>query len=457
MTLEQLKDPLNADQRRFVDSCLAGENVFLTGNAGTGKSFVVERLLKYYLRNGSHVGVTASTGVAALNIGGTTLHSWAGIGLGDADVNSLYIDLLKKKKARMRILMSSALFIDEISMIKASLLDKLDILFQKIRKSDKPFGGIQCIFVGDFLQLPAIIKGDDDKLAFESEFWASANFKVMQLKNIVRQSDQAFSSLLSNIRVGNTDDLSLLKTRIGAKFKDGINPVKLYSRNIDVDAENRRNLTLIKSALKSFTANEYGESHHLAFFEKNCPAPKVLELKVGAQVMLLKNLSLDDGLCNGAIGVVTGFSGIGVLVRFSSGVHYIERESWDIKEQTYSADGSMLVKVVASRSQIPLKLAWASTIHKVQGATIDHAVMDLSDCFECGQVYVALSRVRNLEGLSLMPFNADRIKVNRSCLDFYDRLSSEAVYSPTEPVESVIASSNSKPKSRRGRKKKSTQ
>lgn len=416
---------LNEGQKRFFETFFDGYNVFLTGGAGTGKSFCIKTLTEFLKEEGIVFGLTASTGVAALAIDGSTIHSWAGIGLGDEDVDSILKgSLARNKKARKRIRDSRILIIDEISMVSGILLDKLNLIFQKVRFDSRPFGGIQVVFSGDFLQLPPVFKElNDNDFAFNSKSWKDSRIKPVILDKLVRQDgDSSFAKMLNEIRKGGVSSLGVLSSRIDAKFpEDGISPVRIYCKNIEVDSFNRKKLELISSPVKEFVSIDSGKDHHINFFDRNCPAPKNLTLKVGAQVMLLKNLSIENGMVNGSIGVVEGFTTEGVEVKFSSGRTLVTPDEWNIKEQNLSFENKIYYIIVATRIQIPLKLAWATTCHKIQGATLDRAEIDLNEAFAAGQAYVALSRVRNLESLSLKPFSVEKIIVNQRCLDFYEK------------------------------------
>lgn len=416
MNLDEIKKELNEGQKKVFELFFSGRNFLLTGPAGTGKSYVMKKLFEYLEYHSYPFGKTASTGTAAVNIGGSTVFSFMGIGLGEGSNDYVLSQVLKNKKAKSRIRGCKALIIDEISMMKASTLDKIKYVFQKVRGSLPQF-----VWVGDFAQLPPVFRdGESDGLAFESETWKTGKFQVLMLDQLVRQDETTkFAQLLQELRVGNVDNLSILQERVGAKFKDGIGAVKLYCKNINVDAENNRRLGQIKERSFIFNSIDDGQDHHIAFFDKNCPAPKRLEIKVGAQVMLLKNLDLEMELFNGAVGNVTSVTTAGVEVQFKTGKFLINREPWEIKDQGFNKDGNLTLKVVASRKQIPLKLAWASTVHKCQGATLDHAEIDISEAFESGQAYTALSRVRNLNSLSLKPFKPSKVRANQKALNFY--------------------------------------
>jgi len=420
-----LSSSLNKEQMAFFKEVAAGNNIFLTGEAGSGKSFCTKILKDFLNQEGIPYGIAASTGVAALNVDGLTIHSWAGMGLADESVDSIINNSVNRnKKARARIRDSKILIIDEISMLSADFLDKLNEVLQYFRFDMSPFGGMQMIFVGDFLQLPPVFKTVNQKgFCFESSSWKNAKIKNVVLKTVMRQDNSSdFARMLNDIRLGKTDSLSVLQSRVDAKFpNDGIQPIKIYCKNVDVDTFNKQELLKIKEESRHFHSIDNGSEHHIKFFDRNCPAPKILELKKGAQVMLLKNIDLDRGLVNGSIGKVESFCTAGVEVKFSAGKAIVEIDEWSIKEQAIGFDKKTFYKKIATREQIPLKLAWASTVHKCQGSTLDRVELDLNEAFATGQVYVALSRVRNLESLSVKPFSKDKIIVNKECLNFYEK------------------------------------
>jgi ATP-dependent DNA helicase PIF1 len=421
--LEEYKN-LTKLQKKFFKDFFSGRNIFLTGPAGTGKSYCVNLLFKFLDLNSVFYGKTATTGVAALNIGGVTLHSWSGMGLAEENGMELLDRVKDNPKATSRIKNSKVLIIDEVSMAKSDLIDKLDIVCQYIRDKDKPFGGIQVVFVGDFMQLPPVFKNaSEEKFAFESQAWSDANVKTIHLTEIVRQHDEPhFAKLLNEIRMGGASDYTMLMDCIDRKFPDdGIKPVKLYCKNIDVSKHNHDELKKLKGGSKYYHSSDTGGESWKQFFDKNCPAPTCLELKEGAQVILLTNLDVALGLVNGSVGTVLKCYDNCVDVQFACGPQIIETNKWEVKQNEYDSLTGMMKKVtLASRSQIPLKLAWSITIHKSQGSTLDRAEIDVSEAFAAGQVYVALSRVRNLRSLKIRSFSPYTIKTNKKCLDFYN-------------------------------------
>jgi ATP-dependent exoDNAse (exonuclease V) alpha subunit len=421
---------LTNGQKRFAQLFFEGKNLLLTGAAGTGKSHVLKLLFDFCTKQGVVMGKTATTGVAAFNIGGQTIHSFAGLGFGDEDIKNLIAAVGKKKKAVARISMCKVLVLDEASMLKAELLDKIDLVFKYYRFNNRPFGGVQIVFVADFLQLPPVWKKDEVKdFCFNSRSWKEAKVVTSNLTEIMRQKgDSAFAEALNKIRIGDVSGLDLIKTRIGAEFpNDGIDPIRIFCKNVDVNSYNEERLALLPGTKKVYQARDFGETYHTDYFNKNCPAPETLELKVGAQVMLLTNMNTEIGLVNGSVGKVLSFSLEGPVVQFVHGGKAIVSENeWSIKEQEAKTGGGFKYKVVATRNQIPLKLAYACSTHKSQGATLDRAVIDLNEAFAEGQAYCALSRVRSLESLSVRDFPSSKIRVNQECLDFYKALEESA-------------------------------
>lgn len=412
------------DQWRFTEAFFTGRNVCLLGRAGTGKSYVLKALFEYLTKQKVSVGRTATTGVSAFGIGGQTIHSWAGLGLADEHSEAIIASIQKKGKVKARIRAAQVLFIDEVSMAKADLMDKLDAVLRYYRDSGDPWGGVQVVLCGDFLQLAPVFKGDETQaFAFHSAVWDEGNVRTIVLQKVVRQQgDNTLLSILNDVRVGNTDSLHLLDSRVGATWPDNeIEAVRIFCKNIDVDGYNRERMAQLTSAAKTYTARDSGESFHTDTFNKNCPAPQVLELKVGAQVLLVANLDVQSGFVNGSVGIVKAFGPNGVTVKFTQGTTVVEHNEWTIKEQAVGMDGKIIYRTVATRRQIPLKVCYAVTTHRVQGMTLDRAIIDMTEAFTTGQVYTSLSRVRDLESLSLasaIPHSA--IRVNPECVAFYE-------------------------------------
>lgn len=422
--LELNKIVLTKKQKEFFESFFSGKNICLTGPAGTGKSFCVDLLREFCFNAGVKLSIAASTGIAALNVGGMTLHSFSGIGLGDKDLRNTLSDVARNKKALERIKHCKILFIDEISMVSGELLDKIDGVFKHFRKKKNlPFGGIRIVACGDALQLPPVFNNlmmTKPQFFFESNSWKNARFEVIELDEIKRQSNNDFITLLNNIRLGKVDDLFLLESRIDKSLAaNGIVPVKIFAINRKVDEHNLICFNQNPNKIVSFHAKDTGEERHVKSLDKNCLAPKVLDLKVGAQVILLSNIDAEGGWVNGTIGVISGFEDHFPVLKTPNGKTCIVGKSkWEVKEQIITETG-IEYKSVASREQIPLKLAYAISCHKVQGQTLDFAEVDLGNIFEYGQAYTALSRVKSLEGLSVRNFKKSCIKADPKCLEFY--------------------------------------
>lgn len=417
---------LTDSQHACLVDIMAKRNVLITGPAGTGKSFLL-KFLKEKL--GGRLRVVATTGVAAINVGGSTLHSWAGIGLGEGTVEELVAKISENPRAAARIRKAEILAIDEVSMLDADLFYRLEAVFRMIRKKSAPFGGIQMIFFGDFLQLPPVSSRQNEaRFAFQSPAWDAAEIVVHQLKTVVRQRDAIFVEALSRVRMGHVDAFvrQILSDRIGAEDPSPhIEPVVLECRNVDVDAFNQRRLDALPGAEVSLFATDTGESRFAAALDKNCLAPSELRLKVGAQVMLLKNLDVEGGLVNGSVGIVRSVDQSSVCVDFGeAGVCEVQRSRWAF----YDGDG----QVLATRDQIPLRLAYALTIHKSQGCTLSKAKVNLRSAFAHGQAYVALSRVRDLAGLYIEDIRWESIMASPEAIAFY-RDASRPTESSPEP------------------------
>lgn len=408
---------LSTEQQKIIEAVQKGQNIFVTGVAGTGKSFVLKKLKEIY---GKRLQITASTGIAAVNVGGITLHSWAGLGLGEKNADELADDIMFNRRVLNRIRNAEILAIDEISMIKADLFDLFNEVMQIIRGKDLPFGGLQILLFGDFLQLPPVMQRGrffENAFIFESYAWQEADLQTFFLKKPFRQTDQKFLQLLHNIRLGEVTekDLEILESRTDLYDSEEIKPTQITTHNNQADIINKNELHHLKTKEEIFYWREEGNKQRLEFLKKNCLVLPELTLKIGAQVMMLKNTFQEQGVVNGSLGVIKDFSIERYpFVEFHNGqILEIKQEEWIVEED---------YKTVASIKQIPLRLAWAITVHKSQGMTLEKIRCQLGNAFSEGQVYVALSRVKTLDGLFLDSFNPNLIRVNQKVVEFYRNL-----------------------------------
>lgn len=400
---------MNEQQLKVVEHLQNNKNVLLIGQAGTGKSKLLEEL-KYHLPEKT-VYITSTTGISALNIGAVTMHSFLGIKLGAGTAEFLYKEMYKNIKVRKRLLASNiVLCIDEDSMIPLVLFEKLNIAFQLLRKKSEPFGGIQMLLSGDFLQLEPI----NEELIYKSELITHFE-KVILTHNYRQENDKQFQTLLDNLRFNKLteEDLELLE-EASKRENDG---VKMFCLNRDIIKKNEYHLNSIKNKEFKFKAKYNGNVNLVNELKKQFASRGIdtIILKKDLKVMLTKNLNVEDGLVNGSLGIVTGFTSRGYpIVDFKKGnVISIDECAWELVSNN---------KTVATAVQIPLVLSYASSIHKCQGLTLDKVTVDLKNVFCNHQIYVALSRVRSLEGLALVNFDKDKIKVNRETIEFYNSI-----------------------------------
>ena len=401
------------DDDSFEQAVEADENVCLTGPGGTGKSFRTRRMIAC---DPERFSVTASTGIAALNIGGLTLHRWSGMMLGPrpGESDEHYLKhLMEDKRFTVRagfdrIRAAQSLIIDEVSMLNGRTLDFLDFLCKRLRRDPRPFGGIQMIVTGDFLQLPPVTKTGHYDWAFESRAWRGAGFKVIHLTKIHRQDDAEFVHALSEFRFGRVEGANarLLRSRV-ARFPDA-NLTRLFTHNAQVDKWNAYRLGEIESELHVFDAKLTGPEQQQQFLIKNLLTPQRLELKLGAQVMFTVN-NAETGFVNGQTGIVTEFRYPWIFVATEKRQIAVEPFAWCYDSRDKNS---------ATFTQYPLRLSYALTIHKSQGLTLDSAYIDVRAAREPGQAYVALSRLRTLAGLHLKDWFSG-VFVSRAAVDFY--------------------------------------
>lgn len=406
-------------QTTALDILKTGQNVFLTGQAGAGKTYVLNQYIHYLRVRGVPVAVTASTGIASTHMNGMTIHAWSGMGIKDRFEELDYKKLLARTNIVERLKATKVLIIDEISMLHARQVDLLDEILRTVRQDNCAFGGVQVVFSGDFFQLPPVgNKGDSkrEKFAFMAKAWLDAKLQICYLTEQHRQTDQnenshhgvSLNAILNQIRLQEVEH-SAVETLLATKTQDiGKTYTRLYTHNADVDIINQAELAKLSGETHSFDCQTYGDKLLIDTLKKNVKAGETLTLTVGAKVMFIKNNANLD-VFNGTMGEVVGFHGQSLddgkaffqklpIVRLNSGRTVIaEPDVWEVE------DGQG--EILASLTQIPLCLAWAITVHKSQGMTLDSAEIDLTHTFETGQGYVALSRLRSLDGLRLLGMN----------------------------------------------------
>ena len=456
------REDLHIAQEYALQCYENGENIFLTGPGGTGKSSLIRLMLEYTPKK-KKVQVCAMTGCAAilLNCHATTIHSWSGIKIPKGANSQIVTNVCNNKKSCSTWRNTDILILDEVSMLSVRLLELLNEIAQTIRKSKLPFGGMQLVFCGDFFQLPPIFKSnrnnkDDqgsDQFCFESPLWNQL-FSLdnhIELTKLFRQKDPEYKKVLNHIRKGiiDQDDMNLLKSRLHVLYNpeehNNVVPTKLYATKARVEQINKREFDLLDTACYEYhidQTTDYNptdamnnvissyvkvtktklsklkEEMEFRYLIENSPIEKILYLKEGANVMCTVNLDIENGICNGALGKVTGFQTQSKgpplpIVLFENGVEKMfSTKWWNSEDYPNIAIG-----------QIPLKLGWAMTIHKSQGATLPMGEVDIgSTIFECGQTYVALSRIQSLDGLYLCALNPHKIRVNKKVQAFYQKI-----------------------------------
>jgi ATP-dependent exoDNAse (exonuclease V) alpha subunit len=412
-------------QAQALEILKTGKNVFVTGPAGSGKTHLINNYIKYLQANQVDVGITASTGIAATHMGGMTIHSWAGIGIAAVITQGDLEKMFEKSYLSKRFSKVKVLIIDEVSMLHHFRFDLVNTVLRNMKGNPHPFGGVQIVLCGDFFQLPPVSRQGEPESHFiyRSESWKEAGFTICYLTEQYRQKDDTVLSILNEIRRGDVSEGSrdLLQSRFNTKTLE-IEPTRLFTHNADVDTLNNKELDKLKSDEETdYYMDSHGRDPLILTLKKSCLAPEVLRLKVGARVMCVKN-NFEEGYVNGTLGIVVSCKeNQDPKIRLADGrVIEIEKASWKIEE-----DG----KVKAEINQYPLRLAWAITVHKSQGMSLDAVEVDLSKSFEPGMGYVALSRVRTLEGLTIIGMNEMALSVHNEVLEFdneLQRLSEEA-------------------------------
>ncbi|PNS17634.1 hypothetical protein CAC42_3029 [Sphaceloma murrayae] len=480
---------LSEEQQHVLDLVVEHKkSVFFTGSAGTGKSVLLREIIatlrKKYIREPDRVAVTASTGLAACNIGGVTLHSFAGIGLGKEDVPELVKKIRRNQKAKHRWIRTKILVVDEVSMLDGDLFDKLEAIARQIKNNGRPFGGIQLVITGDFFQLPPVPDFNKvAKFAFDAGSWTTCIEHTIGLHQVFRQKDPVFAGMLNEMREGRLTQSSIQAFRSLSRPLDSgpMNTMatELFPTRNEVEAANASRMNQLVGEVKTFEARDGGVIVDKAQRDRllqNCMAPEIINLKKGAQVMLIKNI--DESLVNGSIGTVIGFMSEQTFDRYTHNEEEFTATQGDalkdedstkmrtdrarqrIEENMRGFDTAQRFPVVrftlndnttrdllcqretwkielpngeiqASRAQIPLILAWALSIHKAQGQTLERVKVDLGKVFEKGQAYVALSRATNMAGLQVLRFDPNKVMAHEKVRTFYSNLSRvEAISGP---------------------------
>ena len=404
-------------QEEALNAMKMGYNVFLTGPPGSGKTFLLNKYIDYLKANHKAVAVTASTGIAATHMNGTTLHSWSGLGIKESLAKSDIKKMMKKPYLRKHYRNTQILIIDEISMLTADQFDAVESVARQFKASFEPFGGMQVVCSGDLFQLPPINKNGGARFVVESRSWKSMDMKTCYLEEQHRHKDKNLFDLLNHIRNNNVEESKKILMARPQEELSGA-PTKLYTHNIDVDAMNSVELGKIKGQEFVYYMTASGKREVVNALKRSCLAPERLVLKKGAKVMFLKN-NFEAGYVNGTQGRVVDFNieGLPVVKTIHGKRITAKLAGWTIDEED---------RVIARLNQLPLRLAWAITVHKSQGMNLDNAEIDLSKCFVEGMGYVALSRLRSLAGLKLVAINDMAFCINKEALDIDGYLRKES-------------------------------
>lgn len=417
--MEQIK--LSKGQQRALDDALDGKNLFITGPGGVGKSFLIEEIITQLSRQRyKSVAVTASTGIAAVNIGGMTIHSFLKTGLCQNIPELIERGISTEWKQIRHVMTTDTIIIDEVSMLRGDFITMIDWYLKEVTKNTQPFGGKQIIFIGDMCQLPPVIKDDSKiyyKYPFQSPAWENANLQIHILSKIFRQDNQDLIKYLHKVRFGliSEDVLEYFNQCVKRDLSEK-NPVILFPTNNEADNVNTTNLKLLPGEEFQYKATYSGHPSWIEYLKKNCISVDLLKLKVGAPVMFIKN-DMEGMFQNGTRGVVKFLNNNTIIVTNSDSNVDISMkiDKWEVKDNKDN--------ILAQMNQFPVKLAWACSIHKSQGLTLDYVQCDLRRCFEVGQGYVALSRVRDINGLSISsPLKKSNFKVCPHVLRYYKQL-----------------------------------
>ena len=385
------------------------ENIFLTGGPGTGKSFLIAEYLK---REKKEVPVIASTGSSAILVGGRTFHSFFRLGIMQGGVQATLERALKDRRLKKRLKNVSTVVIDEVSMLSSEALICAETIARRVRKCDEPWGGIRIITVGDFAQLPPVSQGSKRDWCFLGEVWARSKFRKVILNEVKRTEDQEFLEILEDIRWAKktTRVSEFLNSRLTRDEKIGENVPRVFPRRAQTDAFNIARLTELKDSGRSYKTVYDGDPKYIERLMKDAPIPPVLELKNNALVMLRTNDS-EQRFVNGTVGIVVKMKDSVIVVKVNGQRIKVEPFKFSI----LNADG----EEAATARNFPMTLAYANTIHKVQGTTLDRIHVSLKGLWEPGQAYVALSRARSSQGITLMDWDENSIQADPVVRTFY--------------------------------------
>jgi len=407
------------DQQTATEILQSGENVFITGAPGTGKTYVIDGYRRFLSQHCLQAAVTASTGIAASHIGGMTLHAFAGLGISDKLTQDDIKKILEKRHVASRMNKITTLIIDEISMVLPHTFRSVDRILRAARLSVLPFGGIQVVISGDFFQLPPVRtkKDSEEMYVWQTELWKDLDLTICYLEESYRHEDSELTQILDEIRAGEVNEGS--REALQSRHNASISPdshTKLYTHNIDVDKINAKELQKLPGQAKGFRAGCTGNQKLADAILGSTLIMPIFAAKIGARVVFIRN-NQEKEYVNGTLGTVVAFEDETnyPIVEIEDGRHIVATpEEW-VREGDRG-------EIIAGIRQIPLRLAWALTIHKSQGMTLDAAEIDLSRSFEVGQGYVALSRIKNLDGLSLLGANETALEVDNRVREFDNEL-----------------------------------
>lgn len=410
-----IKD-LNSEQKKALKALLqTNQNIYLTGAGGTGKSHIIKLFREIKKLQQSQIPIVASTGAAALLVNGVTFNSYFGLGIMAGGIEQTINTAMTSRVVCERIIYTDCVIIDEISMISATTFKAANLLCQKIRKNKKPFGGIRLICVGDFLQLGPYSETNKVDWIFNGTCWKEAKVKKIELSKIMRTTESSFLKVLGKVRFGKIDKevSTFLNKKVIKKGMEDFDGARIFSRNHEVDSYNEKKLKSLTTPLITVKTQYVGDSHAIERMRENLVIPENLYLKKGALIMMRVN-NFQEGYVNGTMGHIVGIGNDVLTIKKLSG------ETIQIKKHIFEfLNGSG--EVIAKAKNYPLTLAWAITIHKAQGASLDKALISIDRLWLHGQAYTALSRLRSEKGLFLEKWDKKSFIVDKSVLKFINK------------------------------------